>query len=212
MPPKSKKPKKDLTFEEQIRLFARELGYRLVRLFSCPEWTTSGGQYDRLLARTRELLLADIEVIEALAAMEKTEVIPEVAQFIQARGYRCVHHREWEPLTTQRFSCVLCHSEFCAASVNVIDDSAFAIVERSGVGIVCRSCTSAAAPLEEKQDKDDVQQEEKMGIKRKVEMKKEVQEEELLDQNQRIPEKNVDSASRMDPALKIPTKKERQER
>ena len=37
-----------------------------------------------VLAPTWELLLANIEVIEALAAMEKTEDIPEVAQLMKA--------------------------------------------------------------------------------------------------------------------------------
>ena len=37
-----------------------------------------------VLAPTRELLLANIEVIEALAAMEKTEDIPEVSRLVKA--------------------------------------------------------------------------------------------------------------------------------
>jgi hypothetical protein len=51
MPPKQKKQKKEPTPEEKVRLLARELGYRLVKLFTNPEWSTAGGQYDEILSR-----------------------------------------------------------------------------------------------------------------------------------------------------------------
>jgi hypothetical protein len=98
-----KASQRKLLIEHQQRRLARELGYLLVRLFTKPQWTKTGGQYDKLLARVSEWALADTVCIEALAGMEKGGGILEVARFIESRGYRCVHHGDWEPLATRRF-------------------------------------------------------------------------------------------------------------
>ncbi len=74
MPPKQKKQKKETTPDEKVRLLARELGYRLVKLFTNPEWSNAGGQYDEILRRAKELLISDKVFIEALSSYQKQAI------------------------------------------------------------------------------------------------------------------------------------------